>query len=197
MLKVIGIDFDNTLINYDEVFFNHALSLNLIGPETNKNKKDVRDKIRLLTDGEIIWQKIQAFVYGQGIAQACLNEGVETFLKTCAQQEIKVYVISHKTEYSPFDAHKINLRQVALDWMKANGFNKAQVYFESTRAQKIERIKSLKCTHFIDDLPEVFLEDGFPSGTKKILYAPGFEAPPRDDIAVAGSWKKIHEYFFN
>lgn len=203
--SVVGIDFDNTLISYDEVFFNHALSLNLIGPQTNKNKKDVRDQIRLLADGEIIWQKIQAFVYGRGISQACLNEGVEDFLKTCAQRGIKVYVVSHKTEYSPFDGTRVNLRRAALDWMTANHFFRAdgmglcsdQVYFEATRSQKMGRLQSLGCTHFIDDLEEVFLEKTFPEGVEKILLAPQGDTGISGDMKVFKSWGSIYEYFFS
>ncbi|MFI5205383.1 MAG: HAD family hydrolase [Candidatus Paceibacterales bacterium] len=202
--RAVGIDFDNTLINYDEVFFNHALSLNLIGPGTKKNKKEVRDQIRLLADGEIIWQKIQAFVYSRGIAGACLNQGAEDFLRTCSQQGIKVYVVSHKTEFSRFDATRVNLRRAALDWMTANhffmeeglGLHKDQVYFEATRSQKIGRLQSLGCTHFIDDLEEVFLEKTFPEDIEKILFAPQGDSSISGDVKVFKSWGRIYEYFF-
>lgn len=203
--SIVGVDFDNTLISYDEVFFNHALDLKLINPETNKSKKDVRDKIRLLPDGEIIWQKMQAFVYGKGISQACINDGTQDFLKACARYRIKVYIVSHKTKYSHYDPDQVNLRQAALDWMTANDFFKAeglglcsdQVYFEATRSQKIGRLKSLGCTHFIDDLEEVFLEKEFPVGVEKILFSPQAEASLSDGMKVFKSWVKINEYFFS
>lgn len=202
--SIVGVDFDNTLISYDEVFFNYALSLNLISPATNKNKKEVRDKIRLLPDGEIIWQKVQAFVYGQGISQACFNEGAEDFLKMCVQQGIKIYVVSHKTEYSRFGTHQVSLRQAALSWMAANDFFRTdglglcrdQVYFEETRSQKIGRLRFLGCTHFIDDLEEVFLEKTFPEGIEKILFAPQADPGIGSDVKVFDSWRKIYEYFF-
>ena len=205
MSKIIGIDFDNTMINYDDVFLNRAMGLNLIIADTNKNKKELRDRIRLLPDGEIIWQKMQAFVYGHGIAGACLNEGVADFFKTCVQRGIKVYVVSHKTEHSPFDDDQVNLRQAALDWMIANGFfrteglalNQDQVYFEATRLEKIGRLKSLGCTHFIDDLEEIFLEKTFPEGVEKILFTPIPPPAVADDIKVFKSWGRINEYFFN
>lgn len=204
MEQIIGIDFDNTLISYDEVFYNRAIGLGLI-EGGSKNKKQVRDTIRLLTDGEMVWQHIQAYVYGQGISQALLNAGVRDFLKACTQKKVKIYVVSHKTEYSPLDPQKVNLRQAALSWMAANGFfdadglglNREQVFFEATRSAKIGRLKTLGCTHFIDDLQEVFLEEEFPAEVKKLLYSPALETPLKQDIVVVQNWKKIYEYFFN
>jgi len=191
-IRIIGIDFDNTLISYDEVFFNRALGLNLITPGSERYKKSVRDHIRLLEDGETTWQKMQAYVYGQGIAEACLNDGADRFLKTCAAQGIQVYVVSHKTEYAPYDEGRTNLRQAALDWMKSKGFfsklglKESRVFFEATRVAKIARLQSLGCTHFIDDLEEVFLEQSFPKGVEKILFSP----------ETGTTWNKIHAYFF-
>ena len=38
------------------------------------------------------------------------------------------------------------------------GLTSGDIYFESTRKDKVERIERLRCTHFIDDLEETFLE---------------------------------------
>jgi hypothetical protein len=73
----------------------------------------------------------------------------------------------------------------------------SQVYFESTRMDKIERIKKLKCTHFVDDLEEVFIEESFPSGVKKILYAPGADHSDINGIIIAENWKRIYEHCFS
>jgi hypothetical protein len=48
----IGIDFDNTLINYDDVFFAMAKRSGLIGSGVPSRKQDVRDAIRKLPDGD-------------------------------------------------------------------------------------------------------------------------------------------------
>lgn len=202
--SVVGIDFDNTLINYDEVFYQQARNLNLISPKVNKNKKEVRDQIRLLPDGEIIWQKLQAFVYSKGISGASLNPGADTFIRACIQNQVRVYVISHKTEYSRYDEAQTNLRQAALGWMEACRFFKVDglglardhVYFESTRLEKISRLSSLGCAHFIDDLEEVFQEDAFPKEVDKILFAPQGHLGSWGDIKAFQSWERIYEYFF-
>jgi hypothetical protein len=71
------------------------------------------------------------------------------------------------------------------------------VYFESTRQAKINRIKQLQCTHFIDDLEETFLEDRFPEDVKKILYAPQTFDTSLKDVRVVTRWKDINNYFFS
>ena len=63
---------------------------------------------------------------------------------------------------------RVNLRQAALGWMTAQGFfgtsgfavPAENVFFESTRAEKLARIAALGCTHFIDDLEEVLDRSG-------------------------------------
>jgi hypothetical protein len=198
---VIGIDFDNTLAGYDEVFFNHALEMNLIGPQSAKTKKNIRDSVRLLSGGDVLWQKMQAFAYGEGMTQARLYQGAGDFLRTCVQSEAQVYIISHKTEYSPFAT--TNLRQAAMDWMADNGFfgaqglglSREQIFFEPTREEKIGRLSGLGCTHFIDDLPEVFLEATFPPRVEKILFAPS-DASQEGGTHAFKTWTEIHEYVF-
>jgi len=198
----LGIDFDNTLANYDDVLYTVALRSNLITADTPKNKRTIRDKIRELPDGENKWQKLQAYIYGKGMKDSLVFEGVEQFFKTCRDHEINVSIISHKTEFASMDEDNVNLRDTAIDWMKQNRFFDRdglgvlpdKVYFESTRQEKIDRIKQLGCTHFIDDLEETFLETSFPDHVEKILYAKG-----RSDlkgVIACNTWKEIYDYFF-
>jgi hypothetical protein len=77
----IGIDFDNTIITYDDVFRAAAEAGGLIAPGFCGNKQAVRDAIRLLPDGELAWQRLQGQVYGKGIGGAAMVAGVATFLR--------------------------------------------------------------------------------------------------------------------
>src|SRR4029453_7135915 len=65
---LLGIDFDNTLVTYDQLFRVVALAGGLIDPDFAGTKQEIRDRIRLLPDGELAWQRLQGFVYGKGIA---------------------------------------------------------------------------------------------------------------------------------
>ncbi|MBI3723314.1 aminoglycoside phosphotransferase family protein, partial [bacterium] len=44
-----------------------------------------------------------------------------------------------------------------------------RIFFEDTRAAKIARIRAVGCTHFVDDLEEVFLEADFPEHVERHL----------------------------
>jgi len=200
----IGVDFDNTLVSYEDAIYNVALQQGLIHSSTRKSKKDIRDRIRQLPRGEIKWQKLQAIIYGPKMGEARLINGVQTFFESCKQHKVRVYIISHKTEFSKFDKIRTNLRLTALAWMRENKFFEANglslsqedVYFESTRCEKIDRIKHLRCTHFIDDLEETFLEDSFPTDVEKILYAPHMRHSCLQKVRVVRSWRDITDYFF-
>ena len=198
----LGIDFDNTLVNYDNVLYQEALRLGLIPSDMERNKKNIRNKIRTLPDGEIKWQKLQAFVYGKGMKDSTLFDGVKSFFVTCQKSGVNISIISHKTEFASMDEEQINLREVAIDWMKKNRFFDKEglvlsidrVYFESTREGKIKRIKQVGCTHFIDDLEETFLEDSFPANVERILYAN--KRSELKGVKTFVTWKEIHDYFF-
>jgi len=204
MNYIIGVDFDNTIISYDELMHKTALKGDLIPPECPKNKKAIRQAIRALPDGEISWQKIQAMVYGPEIKQAKMFNGVSSFLKTCKKTRTPIFIVSHKTKYAAQDYEGINLRTAALDWMKDQeffdpegiGIARKQVYFEPTRKQKISRIKKLGCTHFIDDLIETFLDPTFPEKIKKILFSSSVPDVFWPDVNTVVSWQEIHNVFF-
>jgi hypothetical protein len=198
----IGIDFDNTIITYDDVFRAAAEAGGLIAPGFSGNKQAVRDAIRLLPDGELAWQRLQGQVYGKGIGGAAVVNGVTTFLRRCRAEGCTVAVVSHKTEYGHFDPDRVNLRKAALDWMAGqgllggdHGLVLADIYFESTRAEKLSRIAALALTHFIDDLEEVLSDPAFPPDVERILFADGAE-PSSSSYISCSTWRDIERQVF-
>ena len=57
------------------------------------------------------------------------------------------------------------------------------------------RIGALGCSHFIDDLIEVFQEPDFPDGVERLLFHPGAEAP-EGPFKAFPSWKEITDDVF-
>jgi hypothetical protein len=198
----IGIDFDNTIITYDDEFRAAAEAGGLIAPGFSGNKQAVRDAIRLLPDGELAWQRLQGQVYGKGIGGAAIVAGVATFLRRCRTEGCAVVVVSHKTEYGHFDPDRVNLRKAALDWMAGqgllggdHGIALADIHFESTRAEKLARIAALSLTHFIDDLEEVLTDPDFPPDVERILFADGAQ-PASPSYISCSTWRDIERQVF-
>jgi diaminopimelate decarboxylase len=177
----------------------------LLDTDFVESKRKTRDRIRQLPNGEIEWQRCQALLYGPRINDARLIEGVPQFFELCRQRGLKVYVVSHKTEFSRFDTTGTNLREAALAWMTSNGFfepdrlglTQAHIVFANNRQEKINWIRQLRCTDFIDDLEETFLEATFPPSTTRILYEPGRELAPPAGVMLMETWQEISDYFFH
>jgi hypothetical protein len=202
----IGIDFDNTLCDYDQVFVASAKSRGLIEAGFTGSKQAVRDHIRRRLGGEIAWQRVQGHVYGAGIADALLFEGVGDFFALCRERGCEVFIVSHKTQFGHYDPSRVDLRQAALDWMGDHGFfdedrfglRRDRVFFENTRSGKLKRIRTLECSHFIDDLIEVFTDGGFPEDVAPILFSAALGAASElPGVKVCPSWRYIADTIFN
>jgi len=198
----IGIDFDNTIIAYDDVFLAAAKERGLICESFRGGKQAIRDAIRLLPDGELAWQRLQGQVYGQGIGGASMYPGVDAFLRRCRSERRPVTIVSHKTEYGHHDPSRVNLREAALDWMRSRGIvgdgefsiPAEQIFFEETRDDKLARIAALGCTHFIDDLEEVLVDPAFPARVIRILFSD--RARSRPPFVVCPTWQHIEQQVF-
>lgn len=198
----IGLDFDNTIIRYDDVFVAAAKERGLIPEEFHGSKQQVRDAIRLLDDGEISWQKLQGYVYGAGIGGASMFEGLDAFLRRAKAHGDVVSIVSHKTEFGHYDPLRVNLREAALGWMEEQGFFESEgfglsyenVHFGATREEKLAGIRASGVEVFIDDLEEVLDEPGFPSGVSKVLFSqhPVSGKP----YPVYETWAEIAEAMF-
>ena len=201
----LGVDFDNTVVRYDELLLREARQRGLIPPETMACKREIRDWIRRLPEGEREWQRLQALMYGAKIQEAAPAPGVAEFFACCRDHAVEVFIVSHKTRYAALDDRAVDLWDAAMGWMRAHRFFEAEgvglspqrVYFEPTRAEKLARIKRLRCTHFIDDLEETFLEPAFPRGIRKILYATAGPSSHLPGVRVATSWQDITEGLFS
>jgi len=200
----IGIDFDNTVINYENVFYRYGVMNNLVPGNIEKDKTVIRDYIRKKF-GDKYWTELQILVYGEKISEAKVEDGFEKFVKKCRDENIPVFVISHKTEYDALGMG-VNLREKAFSWMEENnffskdnlGFKREDICFAERKSEKIERIKGLSCTHFIDDLIDIFIDKNFPEDVMKIYYAKnGVDSDFNlKNFYIFKNWSEIYDYFF-
>ena len=200
----VGLDFDNTIICYDQVFLVAARAGRLVPAGFTGGKQAIRETVRQRPGGEISWQRLQGYVYAQGIKRAVLHDGVDRFLRRCRLEGVPVSIVSHKTEHNEFDSGRVNLRDAAMSWMQTAGFfdedghglRQEDVFMESTRAAKLERITSLHCTHFVDDLVEVLTDPAFPTGVRRLLFARGDTAATSRLYTACRSWSEIESAVF-
>ena len=196
----IGIDFDNTMVAYDRLFHVCALELGLIDDTVEANKTAVRDAIRHRL-GNHQWIELQGLVYGPRMLQAPPTPGIETFLARCADAGIAVAVISRKTLYAEAGP-RFNLHDAARDWLSRFGAPRygLRVFLEISLDGKLARIAEEGCTHFVDDLEEIFKAPAFPPQVRKILYAPSASRAGnaevclrrnKDEVAVCRNWDEV------
>lgn len=196
----LGLDLDGTIVLYDEVFHRHAVVHHAMPPDVPVNKTAVRDWLRLQPGGEARWTELQGLVYGSVMAEAKLAPGLAEFLRAVRAAQIPVCIISHKTEFS-VAGPRVNLRAAALAWLEVNGFfaadgfglRRQDVFFESTRAEKLRRIAAQGCTVFVDDLEEVLTEPEFPPGVEKWHYLPGGGATVPVEFRRFSDWADLQQ----
>ncbi len=179
----IGIDFDNTIVDYRPVFLPAARALGLIDATfAASGKTELRDRLRTMPDGERRWQQLQAHVYGIAIASAPAYAGIERFVAEARRRGATLAIVSHKTRFAAADPGGADMRIAAMRWLRARGLigvtgvDEAGVFFEATREAKLERVERLGLTHFIDDLPDVLGDPAFPAATRGIPFRESWEA---------------------
>ena len=173
----IGFDFDNTIIDYSEIFYEIARLNNFIPDNIGRSKSAIKDYLHKKNEKED-FTKIQGLVYGKEILRAKPAKNIIItldYLKTCNHD---LYIVSHKTKY-PYIGKQINLREAANKWIykyirieDSLIFKNKNIFYENTIDSKIKRIKNLELDFFIDDLNTII--ELIKSPTTGILYDPKF-----------------------
>lgn len=196
----IGIDFDNTVVSYNTLFYKVAVEQALVPADIPKSKLAVRDYLRKI-DNEPAWTELQGYVYGTKMGDAKAYPLVIEFVKFARDKDISIAIVSHKTKY-PFIGPKYDLHESARCWI-ANTLMDGDisliepdnVFFELTKEDKIARIADIECDYFIDDLPEILRMPGFPKNLKRILFDPEQIYKTDRLYTKLGSWRDISAFF--
>lgn len=195
----LGIDFDNTIVRYDDVFQRLAVAQGLIPESVAPYKQAVRDYLR--ADGrEEDWIRLQGEVYGPGMAHARPFEDVFDTIDALTNAGVEIFVISHRTKH-PFRGPPYDLHAAANDWLvrtPASPLPRDRIFFETTKEAKLDRIGRCRCTHFIDDLPEFLTLPGFPSGVERLHFDPSGACGSREaGVRPMPNWRAIREYLLS
>jgi hypothetical protein len=196
----IGIDFDNTIVSYDALFYKVAVEQALVPVDLPKSKLAVRDYLRKIGN-EPAWTELQGYVYGTKMGNASAYPLFFEFVKFACYRGISIAIVSHKTKH-PFTGPKYDLHGAAMGWITntlidggTNLVEPDNVFFELTKEEKIARISDIGCDYFIDDLPEILRMPGFPKNLKRILFDPEDIHNTDKLYTKLGSWQAIKIFF--
>lgn len=183
---IVGIDLDNTIINYTNSFKYCLQKTKKIPVIDKKNIMNAFENnnyypIKILLKNQLfdkqkykIWESIQGKVYGEYINHAEIYKNFYDFLVLCKYFKVKIFIISHKTTYGHNDKLKINLRKVALNFLINKNIlkyiPKSNIFFAPTIDEKIDIINKLNCDFFIDDKIEILKHTNINKKIKKILF---------------------------
>jgi len=195
----IGLDLDNTLIDYDSAFVEVGREIGLLPPDRMlRTKEEVKAFLRGGGSDED-WMRLQGQVYGRYIDRARLCDGAAEFLTSLCGRGATISIVSHKTKYGHFDLDRVDLWRAALGWLEnhefftPNGFALAResVHFTETREDKISKIREIDCDVFVDDLPEVLRHEQFPADVRGIWFAANKPAEDGAGLVPYRTWTEV------
>jgi len=205
---LVGLDLDNTIVRYDGLFHRLACERGLIPDSVPVVKEAVRDHLRA-AGAEEAWTELQGVVYGERMLEAEPFPGSLEFIATCVESNVEIVIVSHRTR-RPYRGPQFDLHVAALGWLRAAGVTDTariglgpdRIYLEETKEAKLERIASVGCTHFVDDLAEFLTHPEFPGGVERILFVPtssraASAALRNGSVTVVESWAEISRHLLD
>ncbi len=172
---LIGLDFDNTIVCYDNAIARLADEIFDLPPNLPRTKLALRDFLRQLKR-EPEWTAFQGALYGPGMAYAEPFEQALETMQALKDMGHSLCIVSHRSR-RPYAGPAYDLHASALRWLEqrlgsSNLIESGMTYFHESRDQKVASVKALGCKAFLDDLPEVLEDRCFPSACKAILFDP-------------------------
>jgi len=117
---LIGLDFDNTLVDYTAAFREEAAALGLSMPGASKTQ--IRDTLRLQPDGEILWQKLQARVYvDRGALGRAAGEAAASKLRELLAKKPVSVIFAAAPSQNEFLGTLVAAK--GIDWSRVTAFH--------------------------------------------------------------------------
>jgi len=185
----IGIDLDNTIIDYSNAYI--KINHKFLYIKKKISKKRLKIKIEKIFPNKG-WSKIQEILFGKFIIYCKPYYGFDNFYKKSLKEDHTIYIVSHKTNLSEY-SKKYQIKKAAKSWIFKNikDIKKNNIFFEKTILKKIERIKKLKLDIFIDDIHQVLTHEKFDKNCFKILFK-----DKKKNLKSFNSWEKIQKYIY-
>jgi hypothetical protein len=188
----IGLDFDNTIVCYDQAFFALARETESVPMDLPATKEKVKAYLQAQGRNDF-WTELQGLAYGPRMATATVFPGFLDCLNSIYSDH-QIFIVSHRSP-KPYSGLDCDLHEAAREWLRQQQWvqrkqiNLENIFFEATKKGKIQKIKELELDVFIDDLPEIFNDASFPKGPRQILF--GTNAEVTGAFFKAQDWDQV------
>lgn len=195
----IGIDFDNTIVDYEGAFHAAAMERGLVTADLPKTKNSVRDFLNGAGRKDD-FTALQGYVYGTRMDLAKVYSGFREFVAIARASRHDVFIVSHKTRF-PLLGPKYDMHEAARAFLAGHMLSaddavpRQNIFFEETKEQKISRAAALHLDVFVDDLPEILMMPGLPDRCRRILFAPQ-SSDARGNFEQCRHWDDITALLF-
>lgn len=198
MLKLkIGIDIDNTLLDFSEAIRRAAFEIYGISISRNASKAASSIRIKELV-GNDVWTELQGFVYAEYSQYATVFDGSLKTISNILARGDEVQLISHKSR-RPSSGRLVDLHEWAFASLERTGIlelfgsrnkrNIANIVLCESLEDKAREIASKGCDLFIDDLYKVLLE--LPVSMRKIhIFCDGRHLT-NPQIECVADWEEV------
>ena len=195
-MNVIGVDFDNTIIDYSHVFYDLALAKKLIPLNIKRNKSSIKNYI-VDNYGNDKWTSLQGEVYGKEIQRAKPYKGVKETFREVRKRGYVIKIVSHRTKF-PYLGKRYDLHKAAKQWIKKNdflsdeniGITDKDIFFEAEMESKIKKINELKFKIFVDDL--IHILECIENNTTKVLFGSNTKEKSQvENLYCIDSWTNL------
>jgi len=192
----IGLDFDNTIVCYDEAISLLAEELFNLPEDVARTKLGLREHLRG-AGRESEWTAFQGQLYGPGMRYARPFEGAVATMQKLGAAGHELTIVSHRSRW-PYAGPRYDLHEAAMLWIEGHlqacslfKDDTQKAYFLETKEEKIDMIADLRCEVFLDDLPEVINHPRFPRSTMGLLFKPDTVDNARSGMTAIGSWRSL------
>jgi len=193
----IGIDIDNTILDYSFSFTKHASTLLGASLPEGSTKLQVQNHV-VMNYGEDSWTKIQGVVYSQTPLEAIVSEGFKEFLDQARMKRATINFVSHKTQF-PIEGPRVNLRKLVLDLLRQErllnpSLKSKDVVFCDSPEEKLKVIAMSNFNFFIDDLASIISK--LPKNLQGLHYRCECTSPLDAQHQPMKNWNQIKSHVF-
>ena len=196
----IGLDFDNTIVCYDQAIKQLADELLELPEDVPRTKLGLRDHLRA-AGREPQWTAFQGELYGPGMRYAQPYKDSIATMKHLVAVGHELVIISHRSR-RPYAGPRHDLHAAARGWvldrLQSEGLfrdagDETRVHFLENRNKKLAMISKLGCDVFLDDLPDILSDPEFPKTTQAILFDPAGDISIKSmsSKTVITSWSQL------